>query len=386
MSLPLDLISIAIVRDMFSLSNPVGFDKFYGIGLADVPTSGIISLADLRGKSLAGLTIFMNTGNTSQSWKGAIENGSNVIKLGFGSELKFALAKSASVYGSASTPEMYSLRCTNPPEYKDLYVQRMPDQTICLSSNVANDASFAFRMFRYDSNYRIFSESTSAMGSFETWPYAKRWLSYRSNDDRVIADNWYSNPQNNGWTLSGYIPASDISEVPISTTYVQRYPSVPMTGFTFNTSSNIALYGNGTYTAASTYLTSGREAWRAFDRDRATVWQPGSANTNIAKLTITIPYPIKPHAYRIESHSSTFTLRTPINWSIEGTNDGVQWTVIHIGNTSSPNNFPLNFTIAAPYNDTFYSSFRYALAASNALSGGNTLAALGEFAVYGLTG
>lgn len=391
----MESVTWSTIRDTYGASNPVSISTFYsdssnGLTIGDqwLPVTGqpfkfdgIVPLINQKFIDVNSFKIFMNSNGVSQSWKGVQSNGSNIIKLSSGIELGFVIEKSSKVYGNSFSNERYNLKCTT-TGFSNLYVRSMSDQTISLTSNVTNDSAFSFRLFRYDSNYRIFSESNNTAGLFETFPYSGRWISYNANADKVVTDNWYANPKMNAISISGNVPTSSISVVPVATTHTLRYPSVPMNNFSTSTSNN-ALYGNGTYTSASTYFWSGREAWRTFDRDNTTIWQPATQYGSNAKLTISLPLPVKPQAYRIDPHPTTFRLRIPVKWTVEGSNnDG--WTLMSTQSVPSQYYFTTsqNFMIGAPFNNQYYSSFRYSLDGSNALQG-QTLAAVGEFSVYG---
>ncbi|KRR18136.1 discoidin domain-containing protein [Bradyrhizobium retamae] len=108
----------------------------------------------------------------------------------------------------------------------------------------------------------------------------------------------------------------------------------------------------GGFTAsASSEFAGDNAAWKAFDWAQGSIW----ASANVAGpwwLRIDCPSTITPTSYVIWGRGGTGALLSPRNWTLEGSNDGVGWTVVDTRtNITGWQPFaggPRSFTIAVP--------------------------------------
>ena len=104
-----------------------------------------------------------------------------------------------------------------------------------------------------------------------------------------------------GTTPKGYTNGSDI---------------VPL--MTAATTEGVTISDNGN-------LGSGYEGFRAFDNATNSRWAIGSPS---GILTVALASPKKISGYTIRARNDTYLIDSPKNWTFEGSNDGVNWTVL----------------------------------------------------------
>lgn len=389
MSLPVDPISFHDVRIIFTMDEPVKISEFYKLGIDNVPMSGTISLADLQGKSIPRVVFQKDTTSGLQTWKGVYDTASNlnVVKLNNGTELEFIIVSNKLVYQQSSDQlhPRYAFKCFT-DEFKDLYLKQHTDSTLVLAPFSNNEPSLAFRVFQYDSNFRIYNDNVSASNSWETWPYMKKWVAYRSNDDRVVSNDWMLDPANTSWGFKSQVPAEQfVSQVLPANTMLQRFPPSMLTAYstTVNT-----VYGMGTYSNTSYNLNTGlpatsstREAYRAFDYNKGTVWQPGSALSN-AELKINMPNQLKLKSYILQANDGALGIRMPLEWRVDASsNQGATWEELsRVARGSWANGEIRDYAIPADLSEKFFDTFRYVALRHNP---GQGSVAVGELGMLG---
>lgn len=189
----------------------------------------------------------------------------------------------------------------------------------------------------------------------------------------TTASNYYgSNATFSNLTVSSasgtVMQVKQDGNVNIGTSTVKAYPPAAMTG---NTTNILSSYGTGNYvmSASSLNVSNVRQPWHAFDKNSDTFWQSVGASyssTNYTRSTSTVdksgnsyigewiqiqlPVNIVMSSYSISGYipSNAFT---PSTFSILGSTDGVNWTLVNqqIGNTLNIVSFNVNTTISYNY-------------------------------------
>lgn len=142
------------------------------------------------------------------------------------------------------------------------------------------------------------------------------------------------------------------------------------------------------YTAASSNAQSGYDAWKAFNGSST-----GAVNDLVSSSSPTVPWTLdralpaakRVYSYRLIQHSGPGNenwndLGSPTEWTIRGSNDGVNWTVID--NRSSQ---PISFGSSILYevaNPGSYSMYRMQVTRAGTGGASPTYIIIGELTYY----
>ena len=159
-----------------------------------------------------------------------------------------------------------------------------------------------------------------------------------------------------------------------ATRSVQSYPPAPMSSYLLDTSGNTAVsYGVGKYVASASSEYTSRFTYLAFDKSVSSgFWQIATAaytaNTPYSGSIVTVDlignaYPGEwiqiqlPVSVILSTYSvTTDTSNSPSKWSVLGSRDGINWTLVdqRTGQTSWTNQVAQTFTASATQSYTFY--------------------------------
>ena len=110
---------------------------------------------------------------------------------------------------------------------------------------------------------------------------------------------------------------------------------------------------DGVTVADSGNLGTGYEGWRAFDQNSDTRWGV-AATSGILSVTLAAAKIIA--GYSIRARNDSYLIDSPKDWTLEGSNNGSDWTVLdtQTGVTSWSMNERKEFAVSSPASYLFY--------------------------------
>ena len=182
-----------------------------------------------------------------------------------------------------------------------------------------------------------------------------------------------------------------------ATRSVQSYPPAPMSSYLLDTTSNSSVtYGQGKYVASASSEYPGLPAWCVFDKSAATLWATqylpaynssgvytGSISTIDTLGTsyagewiqIQLPVSVLIGSYTLLNYNDS--QKGPASWSVLGSRDGVNWTLVDTRNSISYSISLLTFSASATQ---AYNYYRMVISKT---TGGGGLAQFSEWTLNG---
>jgi hypothetical protein len=127
--------------------------------------------------------------------------------------------------------------------------------------------------------------------------------------------------------------------------------------------------------AASSIFAAGNDAWRAFDRSTANIWQTPNGTTT-GWLSMDFGSAIIIDAYTVFGTSTQSV--NPRNWTFEGSSNNVSWTTLHTVTLPSAIAASSSYSSGSISNPTAYRYYRINIT----LNGGGTGVGIAELELY----